>query len=115
LPPKLIRLQKASSVKMSSDLAKFLTQNKDEWLHGKVQNEFDKVKEDRFAGDKVPKDRIPRYYRKKWGVDNLYVDDLGPDWRFIYTIEFDGVGPGVVALDVLTHKEYDKRFGYRTT
>jgi hypothetical protein len=27
----------------------------------------------------------------------------------------DGVGTGLVALEVLTHKEYDKRFGYRTT
>ncbi len=114
MPPRLIRAQKASSVKMSHDIARILAQSSDEWLHAKVQEAFDVLKKDRLGGEKVRKSRIPRHYRLK-NVENLYVYDLGPDWRLIYTIQFDGVGLGVVALDVLTHKEYDNRFGYRTT
>ena len=115
MPPRLIRAQKASSVKVAPEVVSFLDRSKDEWLHQKVQDAFDALKEDLLSGGKVPKSRIPRYYRQKWEVQNLYVLDLGPDWRLIYTVEFDGVGSGVVVLDVLTHKGYDRRFGYRTT
>ena len=52
---------------------------------------------------------------KTWGINNLYVVMLGPDWRLTYTLVWEGPGITVLCLEIMTHKEYDRRFGYRTT
>ena len=71
--------------------------------------------ENRELGDKILRDRWPKRYVSKWGIRNLLKCDLGPDWRMTYTLIFDGSGIAVLELEVLTHKEYDRLFGYRTT
>jgi hypothetical protein len=32
-----------------------------------------------------------------------------------YTLVFDGAGVGVYVLEILSHKKYDRRFGYSTS
>jgi len=69
-----------------------------------------------MIGDKILKDRKGyRFYVKKYGVQNLYVCRIGPDWRMIYTLVFDGAGVAVICLEVMDHKKYDQLFGYKTT
>jgi len=84
-------------------------------LKNKAEAAFSELKADRELGDKVTKDRFPKYYRKTWKPASVYVYGLGPDWRMTYTILYDGTGIAVFCLEILTHKEYDKRFGYQTT
>jgi len=66
-------------------------------------------------GRKIPKSKWPKYYMSTWGVTNLYKTNLGPDWRLMYTLAFDGAGVAVICLEVLPHKDYDRQFGYKTT
>ena len=115
MSPKFIRFKPASSVKNSVELEEFLDSCKNEWLRNKAEAAFSEIKGHYEVGDKVSKDKWPRYYVTTWGIDNLYVRNLGPDWRLTYSLVWDGVGICAFCLEILTHKEYDRRFGYRTT
>jgi mRNA-degrading endonuclease RelE of RelBE toxin-antitoxin system len=71
------------------------------------------LKENPFAGDQVRKGQTPQYYVKKYGVTNLWRIELSNYWRLIYTIQSNEVEIIDFVLDIVDHKEYDKRFGYR--
>lgn len=115
MPPKLIRPKEASSVRRSSELEELINCCDDEWLINKIQETEGLLKKNRELGVKIPRRLQPKSYIDKWGINNLYKCDLGPDWRMTYTLLSDGVGIAVVTLEVLTHKKYNKLFGYRTT
>jgi len=115
MPPRFIRSHPASSVTKSAELEEFLDSCHNEWLRNKAEDAFTELKADYECGHKVTKDKWPNYYVVKWNVNNLYVRKLGPDWRLTYALEADGVGISAFCLEILTHKEYDKRFGYETT
>ncbi len=66
-----------------------------------------------FAGDQVKKSQIPAYYVKKYGITNLWRIELSNYWRLIYTIQSDEVEIIDFVLDIVNHKEYDKKFGYK--
>jgi len=77
-----------------------------------------RLKQDVFAGDQVPKDRIPLQLATRSGLPS----PLTNAWRFelplahrgVYTVQSaPGVGPVVLILEILSHKEYDRMFGYR--
>jgi len=74
-----------------------------------------KLELDREAGKRIPKRLIPHEYVAKYGVTNLWKLDLDRYWRMIYTIVGDEVRLVSVILEVLNHKKYDRKFGYRTT
>lgn len=71
------------------------------------------LKENPFVGDQVKKGQIPNYYIKKYGVTNLWRIELSNYWRLIYTIQSNEVEIIDFVLDIIDHKEYDKKFGYR--
>ena len=64
------------------------------------------------AGDKIPRKKIPQYYIKKYGVNNLYRYRLLDGYRGIYTILINKGKVQTWILDILTHNVYEKRFGY---
>ena len=64
------------------------------------------------AGEKIQRRKIPPYYVKKYGVNNLFRYRLPDGYRGIYTIL---INKGLVQswiLDILDHGSYEKRFGY---
>ena len=78
-----------------------------------VDEALDALKEDKFAGIIVAKKKIPRIYIQKYGITNFYKMNLRRNYRLTYTlISLDkGVCPHVI--EVMTHSEYLKRFGYK--
>ena len=77
-----------------------------------------RLKEDAFAGDQIPKDRIPLQLATRSGLSspltNAWRIELPLAYRGVYTVESaPGVGTLVLILEVLSHKEYDRLFGYR--
>jgi hypothetical protein len=71
-----------------------------------------------FAGDQVPKDRIPHELGERSGlstaVENAWRIELPGAYRGIYTVvAVEGRKPAVLVLEILSHKEYDRLFGYR--
>ncbi|HYY47941.1 MAG TPA: hypothetical protein VFA17_04585 [Thermoplasmata archaeon] len=76
-----------------------------------------RLKEDVFAGDQIPKDRIPPQLATRSGlppIGNAWRFELALAYRGVYTIQSrPGVGTEVLILEILSHKEYDRLFGYR--
>ena len=112
--PRLIRAIVASTVRNTPEVDEFIATCADMGLTRKVDTALSDLKANRTSGIHVPKKYWPRYYIKKWGIRNLYKKDLGRDWRLTYTLVFEGIGVAVLVLEILNHKEYNRRFGYGT-
>jgi hypothetical protein len=70
--------------------------------------------QDKFSGEQVTKDRIPRRYREEYGVENLYRYEYPGGYRSCYTIvPIPEHGGCPAILDILTHEEYNRLFGYK--
>jgi|SRR5271167_4395586 len=113
--PRLIRSKPASAVKQSKELREFLESCLDEELKGQIEVAFTDLQSNYQAGDKVPQYLWPKYYAKRWGINNLYVYRLGRYWRLTYFLDWPGEGVEVICLEILMHGDYDNRFGYRTS
>ena len=75
----------------------------------------DLLMENCMAGNQIPRTIIPDYYRRKYGVKNLYRYRLAGGFRGIYTILRPGGKIQVWILDLFDHDDYDRRFGYSTS
>lgn len=73
---------------------------------------FDDLKKDPFCGIKIPKNKWPKDYIKKYGITNLWKYNLPNAWRLIYTIKADSVSIISIILEWFDHKEYERRFNY---
>lgn len=85
----------------------------DETLKKHIAKAIEELKENAFAGIRIPKRLFPHEYIVKYSVTNLWKYDLPDGWRLIYTI----VSPNKVEvlsviLEWFSHKEYERRFGY---
>jgi plasmid stabilization system protein ParE len=66
-----------------------------------------------LCGTKIPQELIPKEYRKKHSIDNLWKVDLPDYWRMLYTLKHGKVEIIALVLDILDHPSYDEKFGYR--
>ncbi|MFA6049169.1 MAG: hypothetical protein WC792_04490 [Candidatus Micrarchaeia archaeon] len=73
-----------------------------------------KLSADPEAGKHIPKRLIPREYIVKYGVTNLWKLNLDSYWRLTYTLQGDRACIYAIVLEVLDHKEYNRKFGYHT-
>jgi len=74
----------------------------------------DKLLFNMLSGDSIQKRRIPKYYRVRYGVNNLFRFEHPEGYRSCYTlVSIEGVGVCPIILDLLSHPEYDRMFGYR--
>ena len=71
------------------------------------------MKENPFVGDQIKKDQIPKYYKEKYEITNPWRIELSNYWRLIYTIQSNGIEIIDFVIDIIDHKEYDKKFGYK--
>jgi len=84
------------------------------YLLGIVENGLAKLMETPEAGKHIQKRLIPKEYIVKYGVTNLWKLNLDSYWRLIYTLEGDRVKLYAIVLEVLDHKKYDRKSGYRS-
>jgi hypothetical protein len=91
-------------------------------LHPKQRKKLawwiERLKADAFAGDQIPKDRFPAQLASRSGLPsaptNAWRFELPLAFRGIYTVQSSpGTGTLVLVLEILSHKEYDRLFGYR--
>ena len=61
-------------------------------------------------GNPIAKNLIPREYRLKYGVTNLFRVELPKFWRMIYTLTNEGDDIVVFILDIMDRKKYNKKF-----
>lgn len=65
---------------------------------------------DCLHGEVVKKDHIPVALREKYGLENLFVEDLPSFWRLLYTIVRDRGERYIVVVDIVDHRKYDRWF-----
>jgi hypothetical protein len=105
--------KKPSCVKAVKAVADFVSSlDSDSRLRQIVDKALDVLEENMFAGQLIEKKKFPKIYVQKYGVTNLYKYNLDRSTRLTYTIVGDESGLAVVVLEILNHKEYEKRFGY---
>jgi len=62
---------------------------------------------DCLHGEVVKKDRIPKLLKDRYGLENLFVEDLPSFWRLLYTIVRDRGERYIVVVEIVDHKAYD--------
>ena len=74
------------------------------------------IKMNPHYGVPMAKNLIPKEYVVKYGVTNLFRVELSNFWRMLYTLTNDEREIEIIAfvLDTINHKQYDKKFGYRS-
>ena len=78
-------------------------------LLNSIKQKIEFIKANPFYGDNVPKNLIPGEYN----VQNLWRVELCNFWRMLYTIKGDQIEIICFVLDILNHKDYNKKFGYK--
>jgi hypothetical protein len=78
-------------------------------IHQKVEL----IKANRNYGNNIPKRLIPNYYKKKYGITNLYRVELPNFWRMLYTLRKDKIEIIAFVIDIVDHDNYSKKFGYK--
>ena len=105
--------KKPYCVKAASDVADFISSlESGSHLHQIVEKALGVLKENMFAGQLIEKEKFPNTYVVKYGITNLYKYNLDRSHRLTYTLVADKSGIAVVVLEILNHKEYEKRLGY---
>ena len=79
-----------------------------------IQKAINKLKENVFYGQTIEKKLIPKEYILKYGIDNLWWFPLPDGWRFVYSIATNESEVLAVIIEYFDHKNYAKRFGYKT-
>jgi len=86
-------------------------------FHQTLLRSINRVKEllklNPFAGDQIPKLRIPLKYSQKYGAMNVWRVELADRWRLIYTITGNQIEIITFVMDIFNHKDYDEVFGYK--
>lgn len=80
-----------------------------------INKKVEFIKANIHYGEPIAKRLIPEEYKIKYGATNLFRVELPNFWRMLYTLTDGESQIEIVAfvLDVLDHKDYDKKFGYK--
>ena len=79
------------------------------------RQKVDLIKMNPHFGDSIRKTLIPKKYLIQYGVTNLFRVELPNFWRMLYTLTEGETKIEIIAfvLEIIDHKEYSKRFGYK--
>jgi hypothetical protein len=97
-----------------SNLSKSISNNKErKTLLNGIERKIEQLKEDVHCGQQVITRLIPNDYLREYRLENLYRIELPNFWRMLYTIAELDDGNVVFIIDILDHKRYSKKFGYK--
>jgi hypothetical protein len=78
-----------------------------------IDRAMDDLEKDEQAGLKISSQQWPKEYIRKYKITNLRKYDLPNGWRLIYTIRGNNIEIISVLLEWVTHKNYERKFGYK--
>ena len=84
----------------------------DKELYNAISKAIDDLKNDPFCGINLSKKLIPKVYIQKYAADNLWKYNLPKAWRLLYTVKGGELIILSVLLEWMSHKDYERRFGY---
>ena len=76
---------------------------------------IDLIKNNIHYGQPIAKKLIPQEYFAKYGITNLFRVELPNSWRMLYTLSNGESEVEIIAfiLDMVDHKLYNQKFGYK--
>ena len=78
-------------------------------LLNSIKQKIELIRLNPFYGDNISKSKIPGAYQ----CQNLWPVELSQFWRMLYTIKGDQIEIICFILDIINHKKYNKKFGYK--
>jgi Txe/YoeB family toxin of Txe-Axe toxin-antitoxin module len=104
---------KELELKAAEEKRKEIQNSEAQQLLKSINQKVDNLKQNPVYGRAVQKALVPKIYKQKYAVSNLWIIDLVDYWRMIYTLRHDKVEILAVVLEMLNHENYNKRFGFR--
>ncbi len=80
-----------------------------------INQKIELIKLNPHYGDPISKKLFPEEYKRKYGITNLFRVELPLFWRMLYTLTNNESEIEIIAfvLDIIDHKRYNKKFGYK--
>tara|TARA_Y100000296_G_scaffold54129_1_gene62020 strand:- start:204 stop:557 length:354 start_codon:yes stop_codon:yes gene_type:complete len=80
-----------------------------------IKQKGELIRENPHYGDPIAKKLIPKEYIEKYKITNLFRVELPNFWRMLYTLTEGETKIEIIAfvLDIINHKIYNKKFGYK--
>ena len=79
-----------------------------------IKKTMEKLQSNPFYGVKISSKLWPADYVRKFQITNLRKCNLSDGWRLTYTLKGNAVEIVSIVLEWFSHKDYEKRFGYKT-
>jgi mRNA-degrading endonuclease RelE of RelBE toxin-antitoxin system len=98
---------------VGEEISKGVTGSDHQTLFNSIKQKIELLKDNPQYGSHIEKRKIPKEYISKYDVNNLWKANLAGAWRMIYTIRGSEVEIISLILDILDHKAYEKKFGYK--
>lgn len=98
---------------VGEELTKGITSSDHQTLLNSIKQKIELLKANPEYGTHIQKDRIPKEYVRDYDVTNLWKINLSGAWRMIYTIRGSEVDIISLILDIMDHKDYEKKFRYK--
>lgn len=79
-----------------------------------IQQKIELIKSNPHYGNPIAKNLIPKEYKEKYEITNLFRVELPNFWRMLYTLTEGETRIEIISfiLDIMNHKDYNKKFGY---
>ncbi len=75
-------------------------------------NKLDLILENPRYGNPLAKRLIPKEYKLRYKAKNLFRVELPCFWRMLYSLTNDEIEIIALVVDVVDHKDYNKKFSY---
>ena len=96
--------------KIKKELEKLRDRDPEFYRH--VANALKNIEEDPVCGIKIPQRLIPKKWKKKYLINNLYKYNFPHAWRLFYSLAGNKVEIIAIVLGCFNHKEYERLFKY---
>lgn len=102
----------SSKIRFKDERIKKSFENLNNNFRLKLIRAFNDIEENAFCGIQIPKRLIPKNYKEKYKIKNLWKYNLPDAWRLLYSIENQEILIVSIILEWLDHKSYEQRFQY---
>jgi len=87
--------------------------SEEDWLKKAVLKAIENLKTNAFCGERIKKELIPKFYIRKYNIDNLFWYPLPNGWRLVYSLAApNNIEILALIIEYFDHKNYEKRFVY---
>jgi hypothetical protein len=82
-------------------------------IYKDIERTKEDLKKDKIVGKHLQRDKVPKYYIRKYGFNAYFKVVLPENWRLIYGITSIDKEKYAILMEVFDHIDYNKRFGFK--